>query len=873
MTTPSPSTPVSASPALSWSQRFQQYRRTAGLLLVFGVFSLALVACYRLLRDIDTQTLFQAVTAVSGSALLAAVLLTLAAFAAMLGYEWSACRFAGARLPWRELVVGGFCAFAVGNAVGLAMLSGGAVRLRRYASHGLDSRDVLRMSLFAGLSLGCVLPLLAALAALWDLPAASAALHLSRDGVAALAGLLLGLYGLAALLLLRWKPLERPAPDAVLLQWRALKLRLPGWRLSGWQLVISVLDVVASAAVLYVLLPEAPPFISFLLVYILALVAGVLSHVPGGVGVFEAVLLAVFAGQLGAAPLAAALLVYRLIYNLIPLLLACLILLFSEARRLVSARQGVQRLSGLAAPILALLVFLVGCVLLFSGVTPSIDTRLQALSFLVPRWLINASHFVASLVGVFCLVLANGLWRRLSAAWLLTMISLLAGALLALLKGFDWEESLITLSLAALLALFRPAFYRRSRLTEQPLAPLYLLATSCVVIASIGLLLFAYQGVPYSNRLWWQFALEGDAPRGLRAVLGSVVLLAALILTWLLRARPVRVPLPTAADLDQAAAILHQSSQPEGGLALSGDKALLFNAERTAFLMYARRGRSLIALFDPVGPARARAELVWQFRDLCDQYHSRPVFYQVRPKNLPLYMDIGLIAVKLGEEARVNLQRFDLEHKSKETRDLRYRWNKGLRDGLQLEFHEAGQAPLDELRMISDAWLQGKPVREKGFSLGRFTPEYLNRFRIVIVRHQGQAVGFANLLETGTAESASLDLMRMHPRAPRLTMEFLMLGLILHFKARGFRFFSLGMAPLSGLQPRRGAPLSQRLGALVFERGEPFYNFQGLRQFKEKFLPDWEPCYLAVPAGLDPLVAMADTAALIAGGLGGLVRQ
>jgi phosphatidylglycerol lysyltransferase len=104
-------------------------------------------------------------------------------------------------------------------------------------------------------------------------------------------------------------------------------------------------------------------------------------------------------------------------------------------------------------------------------------------------------------------------------------------------------------------------------------------------------------------------------------------------------------------------------------------------------------------------------------------------------------------------------------------------------------------------------------------------------------------------------------------------MEFLMLSLLLYYKERGHARFSLGMVPLAGLQPRRGAPLAQRLGALVFRRGEQFYNFQGLRRFKEKFQPDWEPRYMAVPAGLDPLVALADTAALIAGGFTGLVKR
>jgi phosphatidylglycerol lysyltransferase len=164
-------------------------------------------------------------------------------------------------------------------------------------------------------------------------------------------------------------------------------------------------------------------------------------------------------------------------------------------------------------------------------------------------------------------------------------------------------------------------------------------------------------------------------------------------------------------------------------------------------------------------------------------------------------------------------------------------------------------------------------VREKGFSLGRFSADYLQHFRIAVVRHQGRPVAFANLLETNSLELASLDLMRVEPQAPKLTMEFLMLSLLVHYQTQGYRQFSLGMVPLAGLQPRRGAPLTQRLGALMFSRGGQFYNFQGLRQFKDKFQPTWEPRYLAVPAGLDPLVALTDTAALIAGGLSGLVKR
>ena len=125
--------------------------------------------------------------------------------------------------------------------------------------------------------------------------------------------------------------------------------------------------------------------------------------------------------------------------------------------------------------------------------------------------------------------------------------------------------------------------------------------------------------------------------------------------------------------------------------------------------------------------------------------------------------------------------------------------------------------------------------------------------------------GFANLLPGPKREELSIDLMRYRSDAPKV-MDFLFVSMFLYGKERGYRRFNLGMAPLASVGALAGAHLRERLANLLFQHGEHWYNFQGLRQFKEKFEPDWVPRYLAYQNAWEWPVAIAHLSALIAGG-------
>ena len=862
---------ILARKVLPWQliEYFTRYRQFITLLFGLSIFFVALILCWHLLKDINLCDLKNAADTLSIKAILFACLSTIGSYLMLIGCEWSATRYAGVKLKPSVITLGGICASAIGNAIGLSALSGGAIRCRLYFKQGLTTIDVARMSIFVTLSLGLTLPLLATLAALINTKNTMLALHLSKNWIWLISSGIISLYA-GILIFLYCNRLEtKPNKDTQLFQLFHWSIRLPNLRLASYQFVITLIDTVLAGAILYFLLPIQPHFTTFIMIYILALVAGVLSHIPGGVGVFEAVMLAAFSSEVGAASLTVALIIYRIIYILIPLFIASFLLLINESKHLFTMPEVKETETGIAAIIMAAAVFFAGVVMMFSSVLPGFNHYL--VNTFIPNKIINTAHLVASLIGVLCLLLSVGLRRRLYSAWVASVILLFLGSICSLLRGLHWIEAGTLLTIAMLLIYFRHAFYRKSRLNVLPFPIKSFAVCFCLIAVLVWLILFIYQDVPYNHSLWWQFELDTRVPRALRATLGSFILLICIMLYWLFHPALPILNSPKREELIKAHQIILDSAQPEGGLAMTGDKSLLFNESHTAFIMYAKRGRSMVALYDPIGDNTKRADLIWAFRDLCDAHHLRPVFYQVKAANLPFYMDIGLRTIKLGEEALVDLEEFNLS--SKGYKDLRYTWNRCQRDGLSLEFYAPGSAPLDELKVISDAWLKNKHSKEKQFSLGSFSKPYLDNFTIATIKFEGRIIAFVNLLETNQHYSASIDLMRFAQNIPKLTMEFLMIGLILHYKEKGFKYFSLGMVPLSGMQRRRGAPLIQRLGALVFRRGGRFYNFQGLRRFKDKFATHWEPRYMAVPAGLDPFVALIDTTMLISGGLTGLKKK
>jgi phosphatidylglycerol lysyltransferase len=849
-------------------QRAARLRRFAAPLFSVAMLCLALWALHLLAREANYHQISQYVRGLPRDRVALATLLTALGYAVMTFYDRFALLSIKHRLPWRQVSTISFISHAFSNTMGMSLLVSGSIRYRFYVQNGLSTTEVARVVLFCTMSFWLGLMALTGATLLWvPLPPelSLAAFRLPLGVVLTLAPLA----WLAACALMR-RPLR---------VWR-WHVTLPSLRTGMRQILVGALDWGLAAAVLYVLMPDSlnSGFGHFLAIFVIAQMAGLLSHVPGGLGVFEAVMLTGFAAaghQALATPILGALAAFRVIYYLFPLCVATVLVLLREARGLRKKSLWAPWFTDLLPSFFSGLTLVCGAVLLFSGATRAQPDRMALLRDLLPLPLLEASHLLASVIGMLLMILARGLQRRLDAAYGLTLLLLLAGAVFSLLKGIDYEEAALLTILALTLAPAHRSFHRQASLLSSPFSAGWITAIVAVLCCATWLVLFSYKHVDYSADMWWEFSFhQGGAPRALRALVAAAAAGMFFALATLIRPARLQPAMPSEAQLADALPLIQQSSDTQAHLALMGDKALLFDPAHTAFVMYDVEGRSWVAMGDPVGAdEEARHELAWTFLEQCERAGGWPVFYQVRRADLDIYLELGMTLLKIGEEARVRLSALNLEGSSHKA--LRNTVNKLTRNGLRLEIVPAAAvAPLlPQLKEISDAWLHDKHVREKRFSLGAFDPRYLVRMPVAVVWRGDQPLAFANLFLGATKHEASLDLMRHVPDGPPGIMDFLFVQLMQWAREEGYEWFNLGMAPLAGLQNRRQAPLWNRFGALVFGRGERFYNFRGLQQYKDKFGPEWEPRYMAVPGGIALPMILTNVASLIAGGIAGVVRR
>ncbi len=464
---------------------------------------------------------------------LAAIALTFLDYFILTGYDTLALFYIGHRLPYRKIAVASFVGYVFSH--NATILGGSAARYRIYSGLGLSAGQVARLILFCSVTFWLGFFALGGFTFVLNPQAIEHGTHLpfkTTWPIGVIFLVLLATYLIVTVL--RKKPV-------IISDW---DLAIPSPGLSLCQIALASIDWAVAGSVLYVLLANTiqMDYPEFIEIFLLAQITGLVSSVPGGLGVFEGVMLLLLSEVAPASSLIGSLLLYRVIYYLLPLGLASIILGIEEmsARKETLKRLGesIGKWAAMLIPqVFAVGSMAAGTILLVSGALPAEGSRMEIIRDILPLSAVEISHFLGSIVGAGLIILARGLQRRLDAAYHLTVILFAAGIVFSLAKGFDYEEAIILAVMLAALIPCKDRFYRKTSLLRDRFSFPWAVLVVAVAASSIWLGFFTYRHLGHADQLWWRFAFNANAPRFLRAARASLLLSCCSVLPGCLSRR------------------------------------------------------------------------------------------------------------------------------------------------------------------------------------------------------------------------------------------------------------------------------------------------------------------------------------------------
>ena len=485
-------------------------------------------------------------------------------------------------------------------------------------------------------------------------------------------------------------------------------------------------------------------------------------------------------------------------------------------------------------------------------------------ALLISKSVAVISRGLVLIFGFFLLLLAEGLLRRSRAAWKITLFLSAISTLAHLSRGVRLIDAAFSLFVFGSL-LVTGSFYRRPNDKVTVRRGFQILLTCWLAMLAYGLISFHFLGrsefgsrfgfdssLDHVLRLYVLFDDSGLVPRTIFAHIFIIAVYVVALFGWLLLAAALILPAYERSQRLASDQLVAESLVANFGqnsldpFKLESDKRYHFIPDQSAFLAYKQIGSSAIVLGDPVGKNLAAiAEAIHSFQRYTDMRGIRVAFLQVSETNIAAFQEAGFKLLKVGEEALIKLA--DLSLEGSNMKNFRTILRKLERESYTVTQYAPplSTALVRKLLVVEEEWKTLPGRQERSFSQSACTAEQLRRSPVAVTKNsKGAVVAFISLQIDYAPGAIALDLLRRRRQIPNGAVDALIITTALTYKSRGYKIFSLGLAPFSGVGEGKTG-LSEKTIKLVYENLNGTFSFQGLREFKEKFQPIWEPRYFA----------------------------
>ncbi len=510
----------------------------------------------------------------------------------------------------------------------------------------------------------------------------------------------------------------------------------------------------------------------------------------------------------------------------------------------------------------AFFMMMLGIINIISVLTPAISERLTLLKDFLPVQAIHASNYLVLAAGLLLLATAAFLLKGLRTAWWFAMVLSLVSLVGHITKAIDFEEAIIALGAVAVLLGTRKEYYVRNnpKLRNIGLQTAVLTAIATIIYGIVGFYFLdkkhfnidfsVLQSLRYTLQNYFLIGCDELVPGSSFAkdFLLSINVSGFLSIAFLIYTL-VRSYVPEASATEEELEQANQLVKAFGNSALdhfktSSDKMIFISESKKAFIAYRISGNFAVALENPVTENEEEMKkCISEFDRYCFESGMKSIYYRVPEESLGMYHQLPKKDLFIGQEGVVELNTFKLEGGAR--KPMRNAINKVIDRGYKATVHEAPvkDGVLQKIKAVSDEWLSNMGRSEIIFSQGMFDWEELKKQTIITVESpEEKIIAFLNIIPDYAPGEGTYDLIRKTSDAPNGVMDFILVELFKYLKSKEITFVNLGFAPMSGLDDPHTFP--EKSMKFAYEKIRSFAQYKGLREYKEKFDPQWHNKYL-----------------------------
>jgi len=780
------------------------------------------------MKSYSYQQILDMMKAIPAFKITIALILALSYYLILSGYDVLAFKYIKVPLKFKNVVFTCFISNSLGNNTGYSMLFGGSIRYRLYSIYNVSMLNVTKVLFFSSATIWFGLLILGGLIFTFSPVELSGTkfFFISSRPLGILFLTIVGTYTLLSIF--KSKPLK-------IFKWN---VSFPSIKITLWQMTLATADWILASCTLYVLLPAGTiGYITLLKIFLVAQMLGILSQVPGGIGVFETAIVMMLPSGTASATVMGTLLAYRAVFYFFPLGIALSLLagheFFRAKKRFrILARFYGGRMNSIVPQALMISTFLGGMMILFSGVTTVSSSVINRLVIYIPSIILDFLHFAVSIIGIILLFISRGLLLRIKTAhtWAVILLSILFP--LAIINGYGYEKIIALIIMLSLIILSKKYFYRNISIFTPKLNIMWLSAITAVFAGSVWLGFFVYKQDIYTPVAFFNslFATT-DAGRFLRICIGMAAILIIVLISELLkRARYKQISM----NRENIQLVTEASQYVYSKYAFENKS--LFYKDTNSFIMYSQINNNSIAFGDPVGSDKSARELIWEFKEMADLKNVNPTFLYVGNKNLRVYDDMGMDIAPFGADANILLEHFsknadsmsDIKEFAEKT-DKEYQFEiKDRQDFLKEKKYTD---------FIDYQWQKDfGNLKNKMFDISaQFASKYIT------VKKNGFLSAYAFLLLSKNKYETFVSNVRYTSDCDLDMLKYILFKAVCWSKENGYKWFNMGLTPTEKVILDDDFVKK----AKIFVFAEHFkYDVKALVDFKLKFRPTFKNKYI-----------------------------